>query len=117
MRHRKKGKILGRERAPRLALMRSLAQGLILYEKIQTTEAKAKALRPMVERLITKSKNSTLHNRRQLLSALPSENAVRKLLEIIGPRYKERPGGYTRIFHLMPRKNDAAKMAQIELVK
>lgn len=116
MRHRKKGKILDRKIGPRKALLRNLAASLIIYEKIQTTRAKAKALRPFVERLITKGKINTLHARRELLKHLYLENAVRKILEELGPRYKDRPGGYTRIVNIGRRQGDGAEIVQIELV-
>jgi len=116
MRHRKKGKILDRPVGPRKALLRNLAASLIIYEKIKTTRAKAKALRPIVERLITKGKVNNLHNRRELLKYLYLENAVRKILEELGPRYKNRNGGYTRIINIGKRKGDGAEIAQIELV-
>ena len=116
MRHQKKGKTLGREKAPRVALMRGLATNLVIYEKIKTTQAKAKALRPKVEKLITISKVDTLANRRQILKVLYTEGAVKKLFEVIGPRFKERKGGYTRIVKLPARQQDGADMAVIELV-
>lgn len=117
MRHNRKGKVLGRTKAPREALMRSLVTSFIVYEKIKTTTAKAKALRPLVEKYITLGKTDTLHNRRQALSFLYTEGAVKKLFEVIGPRYKERKGGYTRIIKLAPRQNDGAEVAIIEMVK
>ncbi len=116
MRHRKKGKILDRKKDPRKALFRSLATNLILHEKIKTTEAKAKAVKPIVERLITKGKTNDLHTRRELLKYLYVENAVKKILEDLSPRYKNRNGGYTRIIKLGNRQGDAAKIVQIEFV-
>lgn len=116
MRHRKKGTILGREKAPREALLRNLAASVILYEKVQTTEAKAKAVRPLVERAITKGKTPSLAARRNLLSFFYTEHPVKKILEVLGPRYAERAGGYTRIVKLGHRQNDSADMVQIELV-
>lgn len=116
MRHNRKGKVLGRTKAPREALLRSLATSFVVYEKIKTTQAKAKALRPIVEKLITLSKNDTLHTRRQALKYLYTEGAVKKLFEVLGPKYKSRKGGYTRIIKLAPRPNDAAETAVIELV-
>jgi large subunit ribosomal protein L17 len=116
MRHRKKGKTLGREKGPREALLRNLAASVILYEKVQTTEAKAKAVRPLVERAITAGKSSTLATRRNLMRTFYTEHPVRKILEVLGPRYAERQGGYTRIVKLGHRQNDAADMVQIELV-
>ncbi len=92
MRHLRKGKILGRKAAPRKALLKNLAESLILYERIKTTEAKAKALRPIVEKMITRAKQDNLHNRRELMKRLPTENSVKKLFEIVGPRYAQRHG-------------------------
>lgn len=116
MRHRKKGKILDRKVGPRKALMRNLAVSLILYEKIQTTKAKAKALRPVVEKLISKGKINNLTSRRNLLKYLYKETAVKKILEDLGPKYKDRAGGYTRIMNVGRRQGDGAEIAQIELV-
>lgn len=116
MRHRSKKITLDRKAGPRASLLKNLATQLILYEKIKTTEAKAKALRPFVERLISKGKKNTLASRRELLRVLPIENAAKKILEEIGPRYATRPGGYTRIIKLGVRAGDAARVARIELV-
>ena len=96
--------------------MRGLATNFIIYEKIKTTEAKAKALRPLAEKIITLGKNDTLANRRQALRVLYTEGAVKKVFEVLGPKFKERQGGYTRIVKLAPRTNDKAKMAIIEFV-
>lgn len=117
MRHGDKAKILGRTKAPREALKRSLATSLVLYEKIKTTEPKAKILRPYVERLITIGKKKTLQSRRQLLSKLYIGSAVKKIIEELAPRYAERKGGYLRIVKLGFRKGDAAKEVRIEFVK
>ena len=117
MRHRNSGKVFSRVIGPRTALLKGLAIDLILYEKIQTTEAKAKAIRPIVERLVTRGKEATLHNRRELLSFFgQQELPVKKILEVLGPRYKTRAGGYTRIIKIGPRKGDGAPVAQIEFV-
>jgi len=116
MRHRKKGKILDRKKEARKALLRSLATNLILFEKIKTTEAKAKAVKPIVEKLITKGKRGDLVARRELTKYIYLNNAIKKVLEDLSPRYKERKGGYTRIIKLGTRAGDAAKMAQIEFV-
>ncbi len=116
MRHNRKGKTLGRTKEPRVALTRSLATSFVVYEKIKTTKAKAKFLRPVVEKLITLGKTDSLHNRRQALKFLYTEGAVNKLFEVLGPKYKERKGGYTRITKLAPRVNDGAEMAIIESV-
>ena len=117
MRHQKKGKTLGRKKEPREAMLRNLATSFIIYEKIKTTQAKAKVLRPIVEKIITLSKKDTLHNRRQVLKTLYLEDATKKAFDVIGPRYKDRNGGYTRIVKLPPRKNDGAEMAVLELVE
>ncbi len=116
MKHNKKVKTLDRLSGPRKALLRNLATSLILYENMNTTLAKAKALRPMIEKLITIGRTKTLASRRSLLRVLTVESAVNKLLEEIGPRYASRPGGYTRIIKLGERKNDGAEIAQIQLV-
>ncbi|MFH1089560.1 MAG: 50S ribosomal protein L17 [Candidatus Uhrbacteria bacterium] len=116
MRHRNNKKILGREVAPRRALLRSLAESVILYEKVQTTEAKAKIVRPLVEKAISIGKTPTLAARRKLMTMFHTQAPVEKILAEIGPRYKTRAGGYTRIIKLGHRLNDAADMAQIELV-
>lgn len=116
MRHQKKGKTLGREKAPREAMMRNLATSFIIYEKITTTTPKAKLLRPMVEKIITLGKVDSIHNRREALKVLYVEGAVSKLFEVIGPRYKERNGGYTRITKIPPRLGDNAAMAVLEMV-
>ncbi len=116
MRHRKKGKILDRKIGPRQALFRSLSLGLILNEKITTTEAKAKAVRPICERLISRARKNNLANYRRIDSFLRNREATKKILEQIGPRYKNRPGGYCRIIKIGPRKGDGAKMAILELI-
>jgi len=117
MRHGKKGRKLNRKCDQRKALLKIMAANLILKEKITTTEAKAKELRPFVEKMITKAKDGkNLAKIRDLASYLP-EKARKKIINDIGLRYKERPGGYTRIIKLIPRQRDGAKMAVIELVK
>jgi len=116
MKHGKKGRKLGRQRDQRKALLKGLAANLILKEKITTTEAKAKQVRPFVEKLITKSKANNLAAVRHLAKYLP-DKALKKIIAEIGPRYKTRAGGYTRITKTGPRKTDSAKMAIIELVK
>ena len=116
MRHRKKGTILGREKAPREALLRNLATSVILYEKVKTTEAKAKAVKPLVEKAITSGKKPTIASRRKLMSFFYTEHPVKKIFEVLGPRYQSRAGGYTRIVKIGARKNDGAEMVQIELV-
>jgi large subunit ribosomal protein L17 len=126
MRHHKSGRIFGREAGQRDALMKSLASSLILRGKIQTTEEKAKSLRPYVEKLITKAKRvndpnnienpKNIGGRRLLISKLGSESMSKKLIEVLGPKYIERKGGYTRIIKLPRRISDGAKRAQIEFV-
>ncbi|OGY88589.1 MAG: 50S ribosomal protein L17 [Candidatus Komeilibacteria bacterium RIFCSPLOWO2_01_FULL_45_10] len=116
MRHRKKKIVLDRKKAPRVALLKNLACQLILYEKIKTTAGKARVLRPLVEKLISRGKIGTLASRRLVASRLPIKSAVKKVFEVLGPRYKERPGGYLRIIKLNPRQGDGAKMALIEFV-
>jgi large subunit ribosomal protein L17 len=114
MRHLKKKKIgLGKDHARKL--MRTLAASAIVYEKIQTTEARAKVTRSVVEKLITKGKKEDLHNKRQIFAALPM-NAARKVIEVLGPRYKSRPGGYTRIVRIGKFKDGMPKV-QLELVE
>lgn len=116
MRHLKKGRKFHRERNQRRALLTSLAANLAVKEKIKTTEAKAKELRPVFERLITIGKAQTLSSLRTLNTRMPKVAAM-KMYYQIAPRYKERKGGYTRIIKVGKRRgNDAAKMAIIELV-
>ncbi|MEI6626991.1 MAG: 50S ribosomal protein L17 [bacterium] len=117
MRHLKKGKILGRAAAPRNAMMRNLITSFILHEKVVTSLAKAKYLRPMVEKVITMGKKDTLHNRRNVLKIVYIPSAAKKMFEVIGPKFKEVNGGYTRIIKLPRRLGDAAEMAQLELVE
>ena len=117
MRHQKNRHKLSRDSAHRKALLMNLSKELIDHERIETTTAKAKAVKPEVERLITLAKRGDLHARRQALSALGQDKfMVYKLFEEIAPRYVERPGGYTRILKLGPRKSDATEMALLELV-
>src|SRR5688572_5457391 len=117
MRHHNANRTFNRTKNQRVALMKGLVTSLITRERIQTTEAKAKELRPKVEKMITRAKSPTLANKRVLLASLyNNEGAVKKLVESIAPRYSERPGGYTRIVKLAPRKGDASKMAVIEFV-
>jgi large subunit ribosomal protein L17 len=116
MRKRKRGRKFGRERDQRKAFFKSLISALLLKEKIKITEPRAKEISGMAEKFITRAKNDTLANRRLLVQFF-SGTIVKKLFSEIGPRYKERSGGYTRIIKLGPRKTDGAKMAIIELVK
>lgn len=116
MRHRNKNKILGRKKGPRELMLRNLASSIILYEKVQTTSAKAKAVRPFLEKMITSAKAGDLAARRGLIKELLQKNSVKKTMDVLADRYKERPGGYTRITKLSPRQGDGAEMVQIELV-
>ena len=117
MRHQKNRHKLSRDSAHRKALLMNLSKELIDNERIETTTANAKAVKPEVERLITLAKRGDLHARRQALSALGQDKfMVYKLFEEIAPRYVDRPGGYTRILKLGPRKSDATEMALLELV-
>ena len=116
MRHRKKRQKLTKTKDQRRALLRSLISALILKEKIITTEAKAKKMRPFLEKVISRAKDNTLANQRFLLRDF-SLKVVNKLMKQIGPRYKDRSGGYSRIFKINSRKDDNAKMAIIELLK
>jgi large subunit ribosomal protein L17 len=117
MRHaQKKGK-LSRDPAHRRSLMRTMSKQLIEHERIRTTQPKAKALKPEFEKLITLAKRGDLHARRQALSQLNQDKfIVHKLFEEIAPRYANRPGGYTRIVKLGPRRSDSAEMVFLELV-
>jgi large subunit ribosomal protein L17 len=116
MKHRVAGRKLGRTSAHRLALLRNLATALFEKERIRTTLMKAKELRPFAEKLVTTAKKETLHARRQVLRHIHDREVAAKLFEILSARFAQRPGGYTRIFKLGPRRGDAAEMAIIELV-
>ncbi len=116
MRHGKAGKKLGRDSAHRKALYSNLAGALITHGRIETTEAKAKAVRPYAEKLITLGKRGDLHARRLAMAELRSNDVVHKLFADVAPRFAERNGGYTRIVKLGPRLGDAANMALIEFV-
>lgn len=117
MRHHNKNRKFGRNKNQRKALLVSLVVNLIRKEKIKTTLAKAKELRPFIEKLITKAKKDNLSNRRLIISKLSNHNKeVKKLFEIIAPRYLERKGGYLRISKLGLRKSDSAEIALIEFV-
>jgi large subunit ribosomal protein L17 len=117
MRHQRKRHQLSRDSAHRKALLMNLSKEIIEHERIETTQAKAKAVKPHLEKLITLAKKGDLHARRQALSTLSQDKfAVHKLFDDLAPRYAERPGGYTRILKLGPRKSDATEMVFIELV-
>src|ERR1039458_3701100 len=117
MRHKRKRYQLSRDSAHRKSLLANLSKEVIEHERIKTTEAKAKAVKPELEKLITLAKRGDLHARRQALSALAQDKfAVHKLFVDVAPRYADRPGGYTRILKLGPRKSDSTEMVFIELV-
>ncbi len=116
MRHRDKTKIFSRPAAARNAMFRDVATSVVVYEKVETTLAKAKAVRPILERLITKAKRGDLASRRALIAFFTTHQPVEKLIDVLGPRYKDRLGGYTRITKLGTRQGDAAEMVQFELV-
>jgi large subunit ribosomal protein L17 len=117
MRHRKAGRQLRRTSEQKLALMRNLATSLIEHGAVETTEAKAKELRPFVEKLITKAKTGTLHARRLAVRHIHKRAAADKLFQELGPRYATRKGGYTRILKTGHRKGDGADLARIELIE
>ena len=112
----KKGPRFGRDPAHQRLIMANLAASLFAAEAIVTTEAKAKALRPVAEKMITKARKGGLHNHRQVVAFIRDKEMAHKLFEEVGPRYVNRPGGYTRILKLGPRDGDNAPMARIELV-
>src|SRR4029079_9420311 len=116
MRHRVDGRHLGRDTSHRLSLYRNLVTDLLRYERITTTEAKAKEIRPMAERVITLGRRGDLHARRQAMRFVYDTRVVKKVFDDIGPRMADRPGGYLRITGIEPRKGDGARMATIELV-
>lgn len=107
---------LGRPSGARRALLRQLVTAVVMHGRIRTTEAKARAIRPLVEHMITLGKRGDLHARRQAAAFLMKPEAVRKLFNEVAPRYADRQGGYTRVIKLMPRRGDGAPMAIIELV-
>ena len=116
MRHGMQGRKLGRDSSHRKAMYANLACSLIEHGRIKTTEAKAKAVKPYAEKLITLGRRGDLHARRQALSELRSQEIVHQLFAEVGPRMSERPGGYTRIVKIGPRQGDAAAMVFLELV-
>lgn len=116
MRHQKRKVTLSRKTGPRSALLAGLVESLILHEKINTTKAKAKAVRSMTERLITKAKDNSVTSRRRLLADLFTRGAATKLVEVLGPRYMDRKGGYTRTVVVRNRVGDNAEEVLIELV-
>ncbi len=116
MRHHRAGRKLGRDSAHRKALYANLACSLIEHGRIRTTEAKAKAVKPFAEQMITLGRRGDLHARRQALAELRSQEVVHKLFADVGPRMAERPGGYSRIVKIGHRQGDAAEMVYLELV-
>ena len=117
MRHKVAGRTLGRSSSHRMAMYRNLVTDLLNYERIKTTEAKAKEVRGLTEKMITLGKEGGLHSRRQALSFIMDKKVTDKLFTDLAPRYTERPGGYTRIIKLGPRLGDGAPMVQLELVE
>lgn len=117
MRHNKLRNKLSRDTGHRGALLANLCKELVDHERIKTTQAKAKAVKPEVEQLITLAKRGDLHARRQAMAALHQDKfIVHKLFEEVAPRYQDRPGGYTRIVKLGPRQSDSTEMVYLELV-
>ncbi|MEZ4495811.1 MAG: 50S ribosomal protein L17 [Thermomicrobiales bacterium] len=116
MRHQKAGRKFGRNAAQRNAMLRQLSISMILHERITTTEAKAKELRPIVEKLVTIARQDTPANRHLIKSKIDNDLATAKLFEVIAPRYEAAPGGYTRIARLGTRRGDAAELALIEFI-
>jgi large subunit ribosomal protein L17 len=116
VKHARAGKKLGRDSAHRKALYSNLAGSLFQHGRIKTTEAKAKAVKPFAEQMITLGKRGDLAARRRALAELRSQDVVRELFAEVAPRFAERPGGYTRIVKLGPRQGDAAEMVYLELV-
>jgi large subunit ribosomal protein L17 len=116
VRHRKSGRKLGRDASHRKALYANLTGALIEHGRIKTTVAKAKEVRPVAEQMITLGRRGGVHARRQALKFLRSQDVVHKLFDDVGPRFKDREGGYSRIVRIGPRLGDAAEMAYLELV-
>lgn len=117
MRHRVAGRKLGRPTGHRVSMYRNLVTDLLRYEKLVTTEAKAKEVRGMAEKVITLGKDGDLHARRQASAFVTDKKVVKKLFDELAPRYADRPGGYTRVVKLEPRLGDGAAMARLELVE
>jgi large subunit ribosomal protein L17 len=116
VRHRRSGRKLGRDASHRKALYANLASALIEHGRIKTTAAKAKEVKPIAEQMITLGKRGGVHQRRQALAYLRSQDVVHKLFSDVGPRFVDRPGGYSRIIRIGPRPGDAAEMVYLELV-
>lgn len=117
MRHRRKGRQLSRTASHKRAMLSNMATSLFRHERITTTTAKAKELRPFAERLITLARRGDLHARRQAARTIRDKEMLRKLFDTLGPRYAERPGGYTRILKLGRRHGDGAEIAIVQLVE
>ena len=116
MRHHVKGKKLDRLKAPREAMLKNLASSIIIYEKVKTTEAKAKTVKPLLEKIITIAIKGGLNGRRELIRLLPQPMAIKKAMDVLSVKYKDRRGGYSRIIKLGTRAGDNANMVQIELI-
>ncbi|MFC1678350.1 50S ribosomal protein L17 [Patescibacteria group bacterium] len=116
MRHRKKTKILDRKKEAREMMLRNMVSSVLIFEKVKTTKTKAKAVQPLVEKSITIAKKGDLQARRKLISTLPQKMAVKKAMEVLGERYKDKQSGFTRVTNLKARQGDGAQMAQIELI-
>lgn len=117
MRKRVAGKKLGRNAAQRKVLYRGLLASLVRHEQIETTLAKAKTVRPQIEKLVTVARKGDLTARRHLLEFIPQKEVVKKMIDEIGPRFRTRPGGYLRIVKLGPRQSDQTEMARLEFVE
>ncbi len=117
MRHRRKGRQLSRTVSHKKAMLSNMATSLVRHERIKTTTAKAKELRPFAERLITLARRGDLHARRQAARAIHDKEALQKLFDTLGPRYAERNGGYLRILKLGRRKGDGSQVALVQLVE
>ena len=116
MRHQNKNYILDRKKGPRELMLRNLASSILIYEKVQTTKAKAKAVQGLVEKAVTLAKDGSLASTKELVAILPQRMAVKKSVEVLGKRFADRTGGYTRIVKVGARQGDGAEMVQIELV-
>ena len=117
MRHRRKGRQLSRTASHKKAMLSNMATSLVRHERIKTTTAKAKELRPFAERLITLARRGDLHARRQAARAIHDKEALQKLFDTLGPRYADRDGGYLRILKLGRRKGDGSQVALVQLVE
>ncbi len=116
MKHRINVKTLGRKKEARELMLRNLASSILIYEKVKTTSTKAKYVRSLVDKCITLAKKGDLSSRRELIKILPQKLAVKKAMEVIGKRFDDKKGGYTRIVKIGPRQGDGAEIVQIELV-